>query len=189
MNTRYVNYSIDSRGCYHMRSADGNVKTRNGMVYLNSTYFPTEEITMMNEELPQTYPSNIDGLEDVRLFMFKGQLHFSASSKNLTPTGNIVIAIGEYRPEEQRMRNIRVLSPPHPTECEKNWIAIPETSLGNIAVAKDRMNFIYGWNPMEIGAVSDQNQLIIHTKYSTPSIFHAFVGRRRCANSMANSGA
>ena len=31
MNTRYVNYSIDSCGQYHMRSSDGNVKTKNGM--------------------------------------------------------------------------------------------------------------------------------------------------------------
>jgi tetratricopeptide (TPR) repeat protein len=176
MNTRYVNYSIDHRGCYHMRSPDGNVKTRNGMVFLNSTYFPTEEIVVMNEELPQTFPSNVDGLEDVRLFTFKGQLHFSASSKNLTPNGNIVIAIGEYRPEEQRMTNIRVIHPPHPTECEKNWIAIPETSLGKVAAAKDKMNFIYGWNPLEIGAVSEHNQLVIHTKYNTPTIFSRFRG-------------
>jgi tetratricopeptide (TPR) repeat protein len=176
MNTRYVNYSIDSRGCYHMRSPDGNVKTRNGMVYLNSNYFPTEEVAIMNEDLPQTYPSNVDGLEDVRLFMFKDKLYFSASAKNLTPTGNIVIAVGEYRLDERLMTNIRIIHPPVPTECEKNWIAIPETSLNKIPAAKDRMNFIYGWNPLEIGAVNDNNQLIIHTKYNTPNIFSRFRG-------------
>lgn len=176
MNTRYVNYSIDGHGCYHMRSPDGAVKTRNGMVYLNSTYFPTEEIAIMNEELPPLYPSNVEGLEDVRVFMFKGQLYFSASAKNLTPTGNIVIAVGEYRPEERLMTNIRVIQPPRPSECEKNWIAIPETSLGKVAAAKDRMNFIYGWNPLEIGAVSDDNQLVIHTTFSTPTIFNRFRG-------------
>ena len=175
MNTRYVNYSIDGQGCYHMRSADGKVKTRNGMVYLNSTYFPTEEIAMMNEELPMIYNTNVEGLEDVRLFMFKDQLYFSASSKNLTPTGNIVIAVGEYHPDERRMTNIRVIRPPQPSECEKNWIAIPETSLGKVEAAKGKMNFIYGWNPLEIGAV-ESDQLVIHTKFSTPTIFSRFRG-------------
>ena len=74
------------------------------------------------------------------------------------------------------MTNIRVIQPPHPTECEKNWIAIPETSLGKVSAAKDKMNFIYGWNPLEIGAVNESNQLIIHTKYNTPTIFSRFRG-------------
>ena len=93
MNTRYVNYSIDSNGSYHIRSSDGNVKTKNGMTVLNRSYYPINNITIMKEEPEITYPSNIEGLEDVRLFVFKDKLHFTASSKNITSDGKIVMTI------------------------------------------------------------------------------------------------
>jgi tetratricopeptide (TPR) repeat protein len=175
MNTRYVNYSIDSRGQYHMRSSDGNVKTKNGMTYLNSSCYPVENVTMMKEEPTVLYHSNIEGLEDVRLFSFKDKIHFTASSKNLTDDGKIVMATGEYNPNEHMMKNINVIRPPKPSDCEKNWIFVPETSLITTEVAKDRMNFIYGWHPMEIGSVTD-NKLTIHTKFDTPRIFSRFRG-------------
>jgi len=175
MNTRYVNYSIDKQGQYHMRSSDGNVKTKNGMTYLNKSYYPVENVSMMKEEATVLYPSNIEGLEDVRLFSFKGKIHFTASSKNLTDDGKIVMAVGEYNPDEHMMKNINVIQPPKPSDCEKNWIAIPETSLTTTETAKDKMNFIYGWHPMEIGAVTD-NKLTIHTKFDTPRIFSRFRG-------------
>jgi len=173
MNTRYVNYSIDAQGSYHMRSPDGHVKTKNGYVYLNADYYPTEEITMLNEEMP-TFPSNIEGLEDVRLFHHQGKLYFTASSKNVTPTGAIVIACGEYRVFMNQMEVVSVIEPPRPSGCEKNWIYVPEQCLTEDS-AKSSMNFIYGWNPMEIGAVKN-NKLTIHTTYPTPAIFNRFRG-------------
>ena len=171
MNTRFVNYSIDKHGSYHMRSSDGNVKTKNGMTYLNSSYYPLEDVTMMKEEPDKTFSSNIEGLEDVRLFSFKNKIHFACSSKNLTNDGKIVIAIGEYQPDVNKMTNISVIQSPKPSDCEKNWIFIPENSLINCEAAKDKMNFIYGWHPLEIGSVNKQNQLEIHTKIETPKFF------------------
>lgn len=197
MNTRYVNYSIDSRGSYHMRSADGNVKTRNGMTYLNSSYYPLEDVRMMKEEPDKTYPSNIEGLEDVRLFLYKDKLHFTASSKNITKDGKIVMTIGDYDPDSAKMTNISVIRPPRPSDCEKNWIHIPEYSLINTASAKNKMNFIYGWHPLQIGAInssfdftkeegkedkteSDEIKVVqkleIHTTYETPRFFSRFRG-------------
>jgi tetratricopeptide (TPR) repeat protein len=175
LNTRYVNYSIDSNGSYHMRSPDGNVKTKNGMVYLNKSYYPIENVKIMKEEPEKTYPSNIEGLEDVRLFNFKNKLYFTSSTKNLTNDGKIVIGLGEYNPDKQCMFNISVIQPPKPSDCEKNWIAIPESSLNDISQAKDKMNFIYGWHPLQIGAINNK-QLEIHTTYDTPIFFHQFRG-------------
>ena len=173
MNTRYVNYSIDSKGGYHMRSADGNVKTKNGMVFLDSKYYPIDDVTIMREEPEKTYPSNIEGLEDVRLFVFNDKVHFSSSTKNLTDTGKIVIAVGEYDVTDSVMKNIKVIEPPQPSQCEKNWIPIPD-NCG--IVVKNKMNFIFGWNPLQIGAVSDTNKLEIHTTYSTPVFFSRLRG-------------
>jgi len=176
MNTRFVNYSIDSRGQYHMRSPDGNVKTKNGCCFLTNNFYPAEEVNMMKEEPKETFPSNIEGLEDVRLFYHHKKLHFSSSSKNLTNDGKIMIAIGEYDVESARMFNISVVQPPKPSDCEKNWVAIPETA----PISKGRMNFIYGWHPLQIGAVAQTgtgvNKLIIHAQHDTPKFFSRLRG-------------
>ena len=170
MNTRYVNYSIDPHGSYIMRSPDGNVKTKNGMTMLNKSYYPLEN-TMMKEEY-KTYPSNIEGLEDVRLFVCKDKIHFTASSKNATNDGRIHIVMGEYDIQNVKMHTISVIKPPKESECEKNWIFVPG----------DTFQFIYGWYPMQIGSVtrsdtkSDTDTLTIHTTFKTPPIFSRFRG-------------
>jgi tetratricopeptide (TPR) repeat protein len=176
MNTRFVNYSIDSRGGYHMRSADGNVKTKNGMVYLNDLYYPVEEVKMMKEEPERVYSSNIEGLEDVRLFNHEGKIHFTASSKNLTDTGKIMLAIGEYNIGDGRMHNINVIQPPKQSDCEKNWIYVPNSALTGVEADKGKMNFIYGWYPLQIGAVNSDKKLEIHTVVDTPRFFSRFRG-------------
>lgn len=179
MNTRYVNYSIDEKGLYHMRDPNQHVKTRNGVTFLNESGYPTEDVKMIKEEM-QSYPSNIFGLEDVRLFWQNGRLRFSASSKNIVNNGHIVIAVGDYIPDQQRITNVSVVHGPYTSECEKNWIAVPSTSLTHIEAAKGKLNFIYGWGPMEIGAVKQlpdgKQKLEIHTKYTTPHIFNRFRG-------------
>jgi tetratricopeptide (TPR) repeat protein len=175
MNTRFVNYSIDGGGGYHMRSSDGNVKTKNGFTYLSDLFYPTEAVKMMKEEPDRAFNKNIEGLEDVRLFYHDGVLKFSASTKNLTDDENIVIAIGDYCADSARMYNIKVIQSPNGNSCEKNWISVPENC--GLENGRGRMNFIYGWNPMEIGAVNDaENKLEIHTKYDTPRIFGRFRG-------------
>lgn len=173
MNARYVNYSIDERGSYHMRSSDGHVKTKNGCLFLNESYQPTEDICIMNEVYAR-HPSNIEGLEDVRLFSHEGTLRFSASSKNITSDGKIVIVMGDYIISENRMGNIAVIQPPRPSECEKNWIYVSSTHLTH-EKSKGNVNFIYGFHPLVIGAVNNK-KLEIHTTYETPSLFSRFRG-------------
>jgi tetratricopeptide (TPR) repeat protein len=174
MNTRFVNYSIDEKGHYHMRSSNGHVKTQNGRLFLNASFQPTEEIRMMNEEYIR-FPSHIEGMEDARIFYHDGKLRFTASSKNITDDGKIVIATGDYVIEENAMKNIRVLQPPQPSQCEKNWVYVPESHLTH-EKAKGRMNFIYGWNPLTIGSINEKDTLEIHTTYDTPAIFGRFRG-------------
>ena len=181
LNTRYVNYSIDAQGCYHMRTApggaaDGHVRTKNGYTYLNTAYGVTEAVTMMTEDVV-TYPSNIEGLEDVRLFWHEENLWFTASSKNVGTSGAIEMTLGRYRPAEATMTDIRVVVPPRPTGCEKNWIYVPSTALRSVTntMCAGNFNFIYGWGPLEIGAVVE-GKLMIHTVYQTPPMFNHFRG-------------
>jgi hypothetical protein len=176
MNARLVNYSIDAHGVYCIRSSDGCVRTKNAITYLNiSDFCHTEDITLMTEELPLTYPSNIEGLEYIRLFRFDGLIRFSASSKNLTNDGKIHIVIGDYCNNIKTMKNISVITPPRQSECEKNWIFVPESALVDNS-ANGKMNFIYCWHPLQIGAVDSDKKLSIHTIFNTPNIFSRFRG-------------
>jgi tetratricopeptide (TPR) repeat protein len=178
MNTRYVNYSIDERGHYHMRCPDGKVRTKNGFVYLNDAYEMTSEVQMMEEEY-ERFPSDIEGMEDVRLFEHQGVLRFMASSKNITNDGKIVISYGEYHPDTAKMCNMTVLHGPRPEFCQKNWIYVDEKHLTHTDQAKGKLNVIYGWNPMEIGSLNEQNTMDIHTTYPTPGLFSRFRGSSR----------
>lgn len=173
VNVRYVNYSIDHMGAYHMRSADGHVKTRNGVLWFNRAYQVTEDMKPITEEY-ERHESHIEGLEDVRVFSHEGRLRFTASSKNATADGRIRIVCGDYDPYGARMSAIRALEPPRPSQVEKNWIYVPSHLVPTSVTPaqRERMNFIYGWSPFEIGAVNpDTNQLEIHTTYPTNEMF------------------
>jgi len=184
LNARYVNYSIDSQGCYHMRSPDGHVKTKNGLLFLNEFYQPTEKVKVLTEEF-QAHPSNIEGLEDVRLFYHDNKLQFTASSKNITATNKVVIVYGDYLIDQSRVENLRILEPPRPSDCEKNWIYVPNSYLKSVpAVAhSSQPNFLFGWHPLQIGSIHLEDaddvyhgQLKIHTVQNTPTIFTHFRG-------------
>ncbi len=174
LNTRYVNYTIDSGGAYHMEG--GIVRTKNGRVFLDKDFRPTGPVEMMHEEYAR-HASNIEGLEDVRVFRSdaRGPIRFTASTKNATPDGRIVIAQGLYDPVLLTMKDVRVVEPPRDPACQKNWLFLPEDALESPA-AKGQTNMIFGWHPLEIGAISPDNHLHIHTTFTTPGFFSRLRG-------------
>ena len=174
LNIRYINYKIIN-GKYTIKSVDQNIKTINGYVFLNAAYQPTTDIVFINEEY-RKYPSNIQGMEDVRLFVHQNKIKFTASSKNIESDGRIVIACGDYDLATKKMDNIQVLDTPKRLACEKNWVYVSATFLKHAKQAKDRMSFVYDWYPLSIGSVNDSNVLEIHTTYQTPSFFSRFRG-------------
>jgi len=160
-----------------MRSADGHVKTRNGSVFLNASYAPTDEIHIM-EESYERHAAQVEGLEDIRLFSHNGVLWANASSKNASANDKIEMVVGRYDVDRHRIHEVRVVNPPRPTGCEKNWIYVPAVK-GLPVASQGRMNFIYSWNPLEIGAIMENGALSIHTTYATPAIFGRFRGSSR----------
>ena len=181
LNARLINYWIDCNGCYHMRSADGKVKTKNAIIQLNKDYRPLALPRVLEEEYQQ-YDSNIVGLEDIRMFYHKDQLHFVASSKDATPKGNVVITMGDYDPVNAKASNVRVLEPPRPSGCEKNWMSVPNKYLEHIPEAKGRANFVFGWNPIQVGSIIPEEadtysgKLHIHTVQQTPIAWRHYRG-------------
>uniref|UniRef100_A0A6C0HKZ3 Uncharacterized protein n=1 Tax=viral metagenome TaxID=1070528 RepID=A0A6C0HKZ3_9ZZZZ len=166
MNVRLVNYDITHTGAYIMRCPQNKVKTRNARLFLNASYQPTEERLVLKEEY-ERHESNIEGLEDVRLFRYQGQMRFTASCKNAAADGRIRMTLGTYHAEQGILQDVQLIEGPNRSECEKSWIFVEDTYLEK---GKGKMNFIHGWNPFEIGAV-EGDQLVIHTRYDTPSFF------------------
>lgn len=174
LNIRYVNYIISPTGSYTIKSSDDKIKTHNKMITLDENYRPESDLCSMEEKLPQRYVTKIEGLEDVRLFNFNGRMFFSASVNNLNPHGKIEIAVGVYDVKNSFLHEVTVIEPPSPTTCEKNWIFVRDVHLAN-EEAKNKMNFIYKWHPLQIGCVNN-NQLNIHTSFDTPKFFDRFRG-------------
>ena len=180
LNLRLVNYSIDKMGGYHMKHPNKKVVTKNSFIFLDKNYkrigyvgYP--EILSENCIF---YDNNIEGLEDIRIFYFKNEIYMTASSKNVTNNDNIDIVLGKYCIINKNITNITPIKSPNNSSCEKNWIYVPELAISNISddSLKDKMHFIYGWHPLEIGSIDENNELKIHTKYNTPSIFSRFRG-------------
>jgi glycosyltransferase involved in cell wall biosynthesis len=174
MNIRYVNYWIDKKGKYHTRgSLSEKIQTRNGYLFLNESYEPTTEVVMMEEDYPH-FPSQIEGLEDIRLIRHNGLLKCMASCKNIIEEDRMVMVHGDYDLTMNQIHNLCVLPYQH-KPCEKNWIYVEETHLEHTPHSKGKFNVIYQWSPMEIGAITDEG-LTIHTVYPTPTFFQHMRG-------------
>lgn len=171
INTRYVNYKIEGSN-YISKSSDNIIKTKNGFTYLNKPYYAVEAPSMMNEELSDVFLSNVQGLEDLRLFSFNNKLHFTASSKIVSDNGQINMVLGDYNLDNKTIHNISFIKSPFNKSCEKNWIFIPQAvaTTSVITTHKDKMNFIYNWYPYQIGSVNGE-ELQIHTTHTMPSFF------------------
>ena len=163
-NVRYVNYHTTSSGDYRPRNDEWIVRTRN---------YHLEDSTFVEESDLSHNPTNIMGLEDVRLFSEDDRITYTAASKSATKDGSYRIVYGTYDPSENRLSNSRVLEPPLHIQsgCEKNWLRIPSAS---------GSTFVYTWSPLQIGTVAEDSNnspflRITHT-IPTPPLFQRLRG-------------
>jgi hypothetical protein len=161
-NVRFVNYVIDQRnGSYTMKegtySPDHKVRTRNVLWDGRTARLLDEVVSLPRRE------TRIEGLEDVRVYTDGfGATRFVATSSQYSP--KIRIVRGSYQVASGRLTDVEVLEPPTDTDCEKNWLPIPETN-----------SFIYGWRPFTIGAIQ-AGKFIPQTTRETPWFFQHLRG-------------
>lgn len=158
-NVRFVNYHTSDQGVYTARDPEGIVRTQN--LTLGQTTFIQEDATI------PTWPTNIMGLEDIRLFSTGDRILYTATSKAVTANGTYRIVMGTYDVSNQRLTDSQVIQPPTQTECEKNWLLLP--------CAQGQEQILYKWNPLEIGTVRN-NQLVIHQRHEVPPYFSRLRG-------------
>jgi tetratricopeptide (TPR) repeat protein len=178
-NVRYVNYSTSRQGNYASRDADGIVRTRNLFV----PEFP-EALPAAAADTPPpfldasgivpglaSYPTNVMGLEDVRIVSHNGALYYTAASKEHTNDNKVRVVFGEY----PSLAKSVVLQPPQaagPSDCEKNWLIVGDHPSSPAAPL-----FIYKWHPFQAGVVNPATQqLDITIEHETPPFFQKLRG-------------
>lgn len=158
-NVRHVTYLIPSDGQY--RTKDGSpIQTENLYVNLETG----ELIAKMDDDTTGITgrPSNVKGLEDIRLFTRNNKLKFIATSyREFCPT--IGMVTGDYN-TDGTYSNCYHIPSPFNNGCEKNWLPISKTD-----------NFIYSWNPLRI-MKDTGTKLELVKSYDTPNIFNLFRG-------------
>jgi hypothetical protein len=171
-NVRYVNYHTSDQGVYTARDPANIVRTQNlclkndqwSKLFPSNSLSPTE---FMKEDSIQIVPTNVMGLEDVRIFSDGSGIVFTAATKSLTTDGKIHMAYGTYDLATNAMTNVQVIPSPTNAECEKNWLFVPSE--------QNSSRIIYRWNPFQAGTIQD-GKLILTTTYQVPPYFQQLRG-------------
>jgi hypothetical protein len=150
LNTRYINYEIQSNGYYLFKTGKHVIESLNLYSELDSNFKPKsynwmKDYTIYLSSYPDTFST---GLEDIRLFEYKKEVWFLATSVNYSPSGRNRMIMGKYNIENYTYNDSIVIEPPYNTRCEKNWIPI---------VQGEELYFVYKWYPFEIGKIDTEN--------------------------------
>lgn len=155
LNTRYVNYWYNDDGTMLINDKHNVIKTINILSVLNDELLP-QTFCDKEENLCLTkQPSRFLGLEDIRLFEYKDELYFIATSAEYSPYPYNSMIMGKYSVKDRQYSDVKVLGSPQ-TKLEKNWIPI---------IRKGELEFIYNWYPLQIGKLDENNNLIIHNSF------------------------
>ena len=169
LNTRYVNYWYLDSGHCSIQHPEDFIISKNLVSELDGNLEPIYYKEM--QESTVGLPSKrcyFYGLEDIRLYELNGKLKFIATNIDYSPTSWNRMIVGEYHPFTQSYSNCKTVHPPCDSWCEKNWIPIvkPAEPAELIDVEEETENFIYKWNPLEIGEINKEtNKLEIKKTY------------------------
>jgi len=164
INTRYVNYIIDSNGAYINNGV--SIESRNLLTKIkidetgscDKSYKKIDEIWLKHD------PKNDDfyvGLEDIRLFDNNGTIAYS--SNRVLPSRDISIETGVLDLETGSVKDSIILESLNQRSVEKNWVFCGPGVM------------IYEWSPLVIGEISGPRLSNIR-KIETPSCFRGLRG-------------
>jgi glycosyltransferase involved in cell wall biosynthesis len=173
-NVRYVNYHTSDQGAYTARDPENIVRTQNLCLRNDqwSKLFPTTDASSGTEFVKEDpsvpiVPTNVMGLEDVRIFNDGSGIVFTAATKSLTADGRIHMAYGTYDLATNAFTNVRVIPSPIGAECEKNWLFVPSE--------KGTSKVIYRWYPFQAG-ILQEGKLVLTTTHAVPPYFKQLRG-------------
>jgi len=148
LNTRFINYSYGSSGGYLINHPKDTIVTKNIMAILDDDLLPVSYNEMDESNIGlESHDSYSMGLEDIRLYSYKDTIKYIATNVNYVGNRANRMIIGEYDIINNTYINSKLIQPPIPTPCEKNWIPI---------VKNEEEYFIYKWSPFQIGKISPE---------------------------------
>ena len=168
LNIRYVNYRIQQDGSYIMAvnnqlSRTNPVKTRNFKLMTDANFNAIGPLEEMTIEFPKKNETNIQGLEDIRLYKNNNYIKWIGTSMEFSDDGKIKQIYGDYSISDNKLRLGISLKSPTNSDCEKNWIPL------------NNNKFIYKWHPYTVGNFSS-NEFITEFIQTTPRFFEHMRG-------------
>jgi len=175
VNTRYVNYHIDSQGNYVNQE---KIITKN-LISVIDLSTKDKKISLLKEQILE-YDTSLDnqyiGLEDIRLHIGPdGQLYYNTNrglgySNIQVEHGLIHLDSGQIGTADTRIRTEQnhLLKKEGSNQIEKNWVLFNSGS--------NHLRCIYGWSPLTIGEIKDDqyNKLVEHK--NIPAFFKQIRG-------------
>lgn len=152
LNVRFVNYIIRGDGSYQFRHEDGKITTLNKQVWLNKNL---EVKSQHWFDKVQDEGLRYQGVEDVKVFNYRGAYHFLGTVQQTAGPGHITVGRGIYDMESDTLISKPCVSPAG-RDCEKNWCYATDDA-GDLKV-------VYEWSPLTIAEI-DGNTLKIVEKY------------------------
>ena len=146
-NLRLVDYKIEN-GNYIYCNGEKGCKTKNIAIFFDNNF----KFLKLHNYIPE-YDSNciINGLEDVRLFNFNGDIYYT-STKQFCDNDNLSIGVvcGKYDTCLDKLIH-KKLESPNNRKCEKNWVMFKHS---------DKLKMIYEWFPLTIYDFDTENMLL-----------------------------
>jgi glycosyltransferase involved in cell wall biosynthesis len=172
-NIRTVNYRINQQGQYTINGVvmhDGGpaIDTRNFIVYLDWNDLSVQNPAEVIWDRPAPAFAAVTGLEDIRLWRYCGNLHFSATVREQSAHGVCQIATGrlvhDVDPAYVQVRDYAIIS--DEVTYEKNWMPMPSAPYGHPPfMYRLDVVFVDGEKtklptPLHVGDISGSSQLV-----------------------------
>jgi tetratricopeptide (TPR) repeat protein len=161
VNTRYVNYHIDSQGNYVNKE---KIITKNliSVIDILSNSLIKEQILEYDTSLDNQYI----GLEDIRLHIGPTGLLYYNTNRGLGYS-NIQVEHGEIfldlDSDSIKTEKNRLLKKEGMNQVEKNWVLFNSGS--------NNLRCIYGWSPLIIGEIKDDQYNTLVEYKDVPAFF------------------
>ena len=157
VNSRFVNYFIDSSGNYH--NCEQHIISTNKCLFLTSEFEIVKEYEFEIEFKNERYI----GIEDIRIFQDEQQNVLKYIGTKMHSDNKLGVVMGTYDITKKHLEYKELKSSFNNESCEKNWVFVPYKGCTHI---------IYKWHPLQICKINeDTNQIDNVESKQTPLIF------------------
>ena len=173
VNFRMVNYKIENEKCKPYYTNDKEI-----FISINKTIKLNKNFKIIHENesiIPTDYDlknSNITiekliiGIEDLRMFTYKNNIHILGSKQN---NNNLSIVNGTYVYKKNKLINTSFIKNTFNKQpIEKNWVYFINKF--------NQLKVIYKWYPLQICSINSSNELVLERIINMPKYFEDMRG-------------